>query len=311
MLCKVQKLTLLLFLFSLHVSAQNDTASLVHQAKTEFLPADALSLHQAPVFDPGDNAGKPGHNPERPYFLNYPVDLPIMIGGTAWTLYAFKPVYSKDKSSEADILALDKDNLPGIDRWATRYYSEDADAHSNYLFYGSIPVPFLLFLDKNIRRDGVKISALYLEAMAITGTLYTAGDLLIDRYRPLAYNADAPMDERVSGIAKNSFFAGHVALVGTATFFTAAIYDRYHSYSWTKWLVYGGAAAATLGTAYLRLRAGRHFPTDIIVGTAIGMGSGLLVPFLHRNKHWQQKKLGLSPLLRSDGVKGLSLTMKL
>lgn len=290
--------------------SQQDTAlALVSTGREEAaiqLPATTLA---AP--DADDHAGRAGHNPDRPYFLNYPVDLPIMIAGTAWTLYAFKPIYSKENSSEAQILALDKNDLSGFDRWATRYYSEAADASSNYLFYGSIPVPFLLFLDKNIRRDAVKISALYLEAMAITGTLYTAGDMLVDRYRPLAYNPDAPMKERVSGIAKNSFFAGHVALVGTATFYTAAVYDRYHSDSWTKWLVYGAAAGATLGTAYLRLKAGRHFPSDIVVGTLVGVGSGLLVPYLHRNKNWQLKRLGFSPLLRSDGVKGISLAWRL
>lgn len=303
-------LTLLcLFLTSQAFAQQEELLVFSGAPASLFTPQpDATQLFAG---DLDDKAGQAGRNPERAYFLNYPVDLPIIIGGTAWTLYAFKPVYSKDKSTEAEILALDRENLPGIDRWATKYYSEQADAQSNYLFYGSIPLPFLLFLDKNMRRDGVKISALYLEAMAITGTLYTAGDMLIDRYRPLAYNADAPMDERTSGIAKNSFFAGHVALVGTATFFTAAVYDRYHRDSWTKWLVYGGAAAATLGTAYMRLKAGRHFPTDIIVGAAIGVGSGLLVPYLHQNKLWQQKRLGFSPLLRPDGVKGLSLTVKL
>lgn len=307
---KARVLIILCLLFAAPAFSQLHTEMLASLDET--LP-EISTLHPSvqSKWDLDDKGGKAGHNPERAYFLNYPVDLPIIIGGTAWTMYAFGPVYSKDKSSEEKILSLDKDNLNGIDRWATRYYSADADAQSNYLFYGSIPMPFLLFLDKNIRRDGIKISALYLEAMAITGTLYTAGDLLIDRYRPLAYNENAPMSERISGVAKNSFFAGHVALVGTATFFTAAVYDRYHSDSWTKWLVYGAAAGATLGTGYMRLRAGRHFPTDIIVGAAIGVGSGVLVPLLHRNKYWQQKKLGFSPLIRTDGVTGLSLTLKL
>lgn len=297
-------LVFLLFLLlpASHVAAQPDGELALRDIRNAI---PELSTGDEPERPP---RGKAGYNPERPYFLNYPVDLPIMAAGAAWTLYAFKPIYSKDKSSEADILALDKNNLSGFDRWATRYYSDKADAHSNYLFYGAIPLPLFLFLDKNIRWDALKVSALYLEAMAITGTLYTAGDMLVDRYRPLAYNPDAPMEERVSGIAKNSFFAGHVALVGTATFYTAAVYARYHPDSWTKWLVYGGAAAATGATAYLRLRAGRHFPSDIVVGTLIGVGSGLLVPYLHQTRNWHSDRVGFSPLLRTDGVKGLSLT---
>lgn len=257
---------------------------------------------------PDESAGyKIGHNPSRPYFLNYPVDAPIILAGTAWTLYAFPIIYSKDATPDATVHALDRNDLNSFDRWATKYYSDKADEQSNYIFYGSTLTPFLLMLDKNIRPDALKIGAMYWEAMAITGTLYTAGDYFVDRYRPLAYNTDAPMDQRTSGIARNSFFAGHVALVGTATFFTAAIYDRYHPASWTKWLVYGGAAVATGATAYMRHRAGRHFPSDIVIGALVGVGSGLLTPYFHKTKTWTGQRLGISPFYREDGVRGLSL----
>ena len=35
-------------------------------------------------------------------------------------------------------------------------------------------------------------------------------------------------------------------------------------------------------TGYLRFKAGKHFPTDIIVGYGVGATIGYLVPELHK-----------------------------
>ena len=42
----------------------------------------------------------------------------------------------------------------------------------------------------------------------------------------------------------------------------------------------GGALGTS--TAALRVAAGQHFPTDVIVGSLIGAGTGVTVPLLHR-----------------------------
>jgi membrane-associated phospholipid phosphatase len=42
-------------------------------------------------------------------------------------------------------------------------------------------------------------------------------------------------------------------------------------------LLYSGA----VGVSALRLAAGKHFPTDLIVGAALGSGIGWLVPTIH------------------------------
>ena len=129
-----------------------------------------------------------------------------------------------------------------------------------------------------------KVAFLYLESMAVTGLLYTGSVYLADRYRPYAYNPNAPMSERTRGGAKNSFFAGHVALVGTSTFFIAKVLNDYHPDSKAKWLPFTLASVATGTTAYLRYRGGQHFLSDILIGTTVGTLSGILIPHVHKNK---------------------------
>jgi hypothetical protein len=238
----------------------------------------------APVPQPEAPLPAPETSPVK---LNLPVDAAITLPATAWTLYAFSAVYSKPDIDSAVLAGLKKENIPSFDRWAVKH-SDKADEVSNYAFYGCIPYPLIFLADRDMRRDWKRVYGLYWEAMAITGLLYTGTNFFVDRYRPETYDVTKPFGERQSGNEKNAFFAGHVAMVATSTFYAASIYDEYHHDRKLKWLFYGIATAATGTTIYLRHEAGKHFPSDLLVGTLVGVGSGMLVPRLHRNKAYNR-----------------------
>ena len=120
---------------------------------------------------------------ESVYSLKPAVDIPIIVAGTAWSAYAFGKIYAKDKIPAETVGGLKKENLNALDRWAAGKSSPKMDANSNYLFYGSIPLPALLFLDRKIRKDAGRIAIMYWESFAITGMFYTGSAYFIDRYR--------------------------------------------------------------------------------------------------------------------------------
>lgn len=228
------------------------------------------------------------------YKLKPASDIPVTAIGTGWSLYAFSRIYSKDRSSVEKILSLDKNNIPSFDRRGASVYHPKADNVGDMLFYSSMPLPVILMLDKEIRKDGLKIALLYLESMSVTGLLYTGSVYLNDRYRPYAYNPDVPMDRRTRGGAKNSFFAGHVALVGTSTFFIAKVLNDYHPDSKAKWIPFTLAGIATGTTAWARYRGGQHFISDIALGALVGVLSGILVPHVHKNKDLSERRLSFT-----------------
>jgi hypothetical protein len=240
------------------------------------------------------------------YKINKKVDIPITAVGAAWSLYAFTKIYNKDPTPIEEIRALDKNDINSFDRWAAGNHDEAADNASDFLFYGSMPVPLALLADREIRKDAPKIGFLYLEAMAITGLFYTAGTYFTERFRPEAYSDEIPDEDKTNGGMRNSFPAGHVAVVATATFFTAKVYSDYHPGSSLGYVLYGGAAVATATTIYLRHKAGKHFPTDILFGTALGTLSGILVPHLHKNKVTGNEAFRMSPFI-GDRTYGLTL----
>lgn len=250
---------------------------------------------------------QPVRNYEHLYKLKPVVDIPIMTVGTAWSLFAFTKIYSKDSSTTAQILALNKNNIAGINRSAVNHYSPHALSVSNDFFYTSMPLPLILLVDKKIRKDIFRVTVLWEESMAITGLLYTGSVYFHDKYRPLTYNPNVPTDIRKRGGGKNSFFAGHVALVGTSTFFTAHVFCDYHPERKMKWLLYGAAGLATATVGYLRYEAGEHFPTDVFIGAAVGVLTGTLVPHLHKNV--EHSKLSFAPYY--NGIeKGVALNYR-
>jgi membrane-associated phospholipid phosphatase len=279
-----------------------------------FAQVDSLKLSQQdslPVTDslPADLHTKAAEK-EPVYKLKAGVDIPVFAAGAGWSLYAFTKIYSKEHSPEEQILALNKNDINGFDRWAVRPFSKSLDEISYYPFFGSVPLPFLFLTGKKTSKDFFKLSFLYLEAMSITGFLYTGSVYFIDRYRPYAYSSESTLPQRTRGGAKNSFYAGHVALVATSTFFMAKVYGDYHPDSKAKWVFYSLAGAATGTTAYLRLRAGQHFPSDIILGIAQGTLTGLLVPQFHKHRLIKDPNLSILPFGNGEKL-GFSLIYKL
>jgi len=295
---KSSVLIILLFFNALAALAQNDSLSRVSDSTSN---ADSI-LHRKDSITQSNLAlvaslPRDNNSQQEVYRIKKSVDIPLTIAGDGWSLYAFTVIYNKDTSSVKQILSLNKNDISPINRWAVDEYSEKAFEASNVFFYAAMPLPLVLLFDKPIRKDAFKIGLLYLEAMGITGILYTGSAYIHDKYRPYAYNPEAPMIRRQRGGAKNSFFAGHVALVGTSTFFVSKVYADYHPDSKIKWLFYSMAGVATLTTGYLRHLAGEHFPTDIAIGVGVGTLTGLFVPHFHKNPLIKNPNLSIRPII--------------
>lgn len=243
------------------------------------------------------------------YKLKPAVDVPLFAINAGWSGFAFTKIYSKDRSSEEKILSLDKNDINWFDRWAVRPHSETFSRNSNFIFIGSIPLPFLFLTGKETRKDFFKLTFLYLEAMSVTGLLYTGSIYLTNRYRPYAYSDETPMTWRTRGGAKNSFYAGHVALVATSTFFMAKVYSDYYPDSKVKWIFYSVAGLATGGIAYFRHRGGFHFPSDILLGITQGTLTGILVPHFHKNPLIKNPNVKIMPYSNGES-NGLALIYK-
>lgn len=260
--------TIILFLFCLGLHAQKDSIKI----KNKDLP--------------------------QVYNYNNKLDIPLSSVATAISLFNFTQVYSKESSTEESILTLDPENVNWFDKGAAGNHNPDAKLASDAIFSAAIPTPLIFFaFDKKMRKDYKRLSLLYWESMSFMGVSYSSSLQFNDRRRPYTYNTDLEMKERRKGGGRNSFFSGHTGLVATSTFFLASVYADYHPDSKYKWVLFTTAGAATFFTGFLRVRAGEHFPTDVILGGLVGTASGILVPYFHKNKLFKNENLSLIPIV--------------
>ena len=224
------------------------------------------------------------------------LDIPLTAVATGISIFNFTHIYSKDRSPEEEILALDRNDVNQFDRGVAGNYNEGAKTASDFFFNVAVPLPLIVFaFDKKLRKDYLRLTLLYLETMSFTGVAYSTSQQLNNRLRPFTYNQEIELSERTKGGAKNSFYSGHTALVATSTFFLARVYADYHPDSPYRWIFYGSAGLATFLTGNLRVQAGQHFPTDVLMGGFVGTAIGFLVPYFHKNKLFEDPNLSLMP----------------
>ncbi|MDX5418160.1 MAG: phosphatase PAP2 family protein [Hymenobacteraceae bacterium] len=250
-----------------------------------------LSLFSSPAFGQSENM---------PYKVDWLRDGAITAGGIGATVIGSTIILNKERLTEADLANLNEDDVNRFDRFLAGKYSKRAEQDSDYPFYGSFVSPLLLLLDPDVRQNAPQVYLLYGQAMSIAGGLYALTAGLTNRKRPSVYAEDAPLDVRLHKYATNSFYAGHTAATASATFFVAKVFHDFNPDSPARYIIWAAAAAVPATVGYLRMRAGKHFLTDNIIGYAIGTGIGILVPELHK----RESRISLLPSSSTlyDGV---------
>ncbi len=137
--------------------------------------------------------------------------------------------------------------------------------------------------------DFSRSSLVYAETILLSQGLTWLGKSTIGRARPFAY---LPTSERPGNahydVSTDRAFAsmpsGHSssAWAGAALGMTMHLLQRPQA-SWVERAGVGFLGGALAGaTSTLRVEAGQHFPSDVLVGAGIGVVTGVTVPMLHR-----------------------------
>lgn len=244
-----------------------------------------------------------GQQNESPYDTDPWKDGAFITAGIGLNALGLVIVQNKDKLSMEKLNNLSEEDIWEIDRWAAGNYSERANSDSYIPMYGAFALPFALMLNENERSHAGQISVLFIETMATTGALFTITAGLVEKPRPLVYNESLSTEARIANDEQRSFFAGHTAATAAATFFAAKVFNDFNPDSPYKPVVWGVAAAIPATVGYLRIRAGKHFLTDNLIGFAVGAASGILIPEVHKKTN---EKINVYPTM-SFNTRGLNI----
>jgi|GEM_PF-1405968 len=251
----------------------------------------------------------------------YNVDLPVeaTITAASFGLYAvvdllIKPTLEGDLSCRRPVGngRCNPADLTAFDRYAVGRSSDQWQAFGDVALAISIAMPVIYLALESLALPTTTPVADFAtdvlvvgEAMALTSAMQTVMKFAFRRPRPIRYqDVNTPLS---SFDQELSFPSGHTSLVAAAsTAITTTIFLR-HPRSKVRFAVLGAGMLLTGLTAFSRVQAGQHFPTDVIVGVLIGGFAGFTVPYLHRKDSPLNPIVGFDPSTGS-GTVGVSGT---
>lgn len=138
--------------------------------------------------------------------------------------------------------------------------------------------------------------AVIAEAWLVNGAINQLVKLAAPRPRPLLY--DRPLSDPLQRKPDNylSFYSSHTSSAFAIGIAYAQTYAYRHPGNVARYWMYAAAIAAGSGIGLTRIFAGKHFPSDVLVGAAAGTAIGWLIPWLHlRNTPRTQLNVTLTP----------------
>lgn len=259
-----------------------------------------------------------------PLLVREEVDLPLTLAaGTLWLVTEL----GLREQFATPFEPAPYERIGTMDRSAVGLWDPSLDKASDVLLVASFVTPFMFNTIDHAIWAGSRAqhgrwlwadAVIILEAIAIAGALTNMAKFAFTRYRPYTYIAGSDpetydaiqQDEELRTALQEaeedpnsalSFWSGHTALAFTALCASATLltYKHLDDHPGPLFAMWGGTIGAGIVMASLRVQAGMHFPSDVIVGAAIGAAIGLIVPSLHRNRALDD--VAIAPLAIREG----------
>ena len=217
----------------------------------------------------------------------------LFISGVA--LFELLRLSGSESLSEEELGRMDSSRIPGLERHVAKNLSHKAMVLSDKMLmvsiYGHIP-------NSLVYDDFGHSGLISLQVFMVNDGLNYLAKRLFKRRRPFVYNSDADdlyqnhpafhKYNRRNPDAYTSFYSGHTAHAAAYSFASATLFAHYYPESTrTRTAFFALAGAFPAMMAHLRVRAGKHFVTDVATGYIAGAAIGYLVPALHRTDEFK------------------------
>ena len=198
----------------------------------------------------------------------------------------------------------DKSMLLPIDRLAVdQTIDPNASLYSNIGLYAAVGFAALDPLLSGFRDgwDAALVDAMmYAQSLSLTLAFTDVTKIAVRRPRPSAYSCGGSCTSTDLDL---SFFSGHSSTVADVAATATYLAFVRSPHTARPWITLIAGTLLTSFVSYERVRAGAHFPTDVIAGSAAGAAIGVLVPHMHRHETEQPATwVGLAPAQGGGGT---------
>ena len=245
---------------------------------------------------------------ESPFTFSWPRETVLLGTGVAAQIMGQYRVRYMEPAGPED---LDRGDLGVWDRWAAGTYNPALDPVSDVLAVavGGAAVfagTWHASRDETSWRPVLEDFLILSEALAWSSAINLNVRAERIHPRPFVYGTEAPAAARARGEAAGSFYSGHASEAFLGAVYLATSYPlRHPEFEHRGWLWAGSLTVATTAAA-LRVAAGKHFPSDVLAGAAMGSLLGLGFAQLHRPEGLGLWGTELWPMIGEGGAPGLT-----
>jgi membrane-associated phospholipid phosphatase len=171
-----------------------------------------------------------------------------------------------------------------FDRDVRNNFSASASALSDTTLAFAATGPVVVHLGLGVDRSFSNASMAYLEAVTGQNLLNALTKHLVARPRPYTHRREPRITEFTAREGTEnyvSFYSGHTGLVFSSAVAGSYLFGLRAGEPWQRRAVWGGELAFASATATLRVVAGRHYVSDVLLGSVLGTAFGFGIPWLH------------------------------
>ena len=237
----------------------------------------------------------PAAEPVSHYDVSWSKDMPVTFFSALTCAFGNYRYSQMDKPESGDYRQVSE--LFPWDRPVAGRYSESADKASDWaVVLGVAPLALAgasWGLGDASGADFAAYTLMFAQALALQSGVNLMVRSLEFWPRPYVYAKDGygsgsreavEKAKNAEGEAYGSFFSGHTSAAFTIAVFTGEWFSEVYPNSPYQGIVWAGALSAASLEGILRIAAGKHYPTDVVVGALVGSGISLAVIKIHKKR---------------------------
>jgi membrane-associated phospholipid phosphatase len=163
-------------------------------------------------------------------------------------------------------------------------FSEPAARLSDQLLLSGLLVPWAVQLGGGCDLRAANASLIYAETQAANVLLVRMTKLSVRRPRPYVHATAERIREyaeQAGPEAYRSFYSGHSSTAFASAMAGSLLFAERSADQVARHVLWGFEFSVAAATANLRVMAGRHHRSDVLVGAVVGTGLGLAIPAAH------------------------------
>ncbi|GAB4560190.1 MAG: hypothetical protein Tsb0020_06650 [Haliangiales bacterium] len=190
----------------------------------------------------------------------------------------------------------DNELFGDLDEGVKDNFSTSAAELSDMLITLTSLAPVLLQLPGGLNEETGRRLLLYSESVGASLFVNNVAKYVVQRPRPYTYNEDPRVQAYEVEQGKDaylSFYSGHASTAFAAAVSGSYLFSLGGNEEPTKATVWFFQMALATATSNLRVRAGKHFYSDVLIGAIAGSAIGFAVPALHADDRGVRMPSGL------------------